>query len=236
MNNLIVACETLKDEVYKSLEITKCNFPVLWLDSKYHLDTTNLKLRLQYEINCHEGFDNILLVYGNCGNAVVGLEATTANLILPNTEDCISMILKKNNSAIRCFNNAYFLTGGWLESSIGLYSEFEYCCKKYGIKKTNYIFGEMLKMYNKLILIDNGTYCLDKYKAKAEMLSKLLNLELAVENGYIDIILKLFTGQWDDDFIKVKKGNSIKLEDFRIVTGNKANFFDDIGMYKNDQK
>ncbi len=71
MSNIIVACETLKDELQKAMYLTGCQYPIEWIDSEYHNFPDRLREKLQEKIDSIENIDNILLLFGCCGNALV---------------------------------------------------------------------------------------------------------------------------------------------------------------------
>lgn len=211
MRYLIIACETLKDELNLAIEQTNCNYPVVWVDSEYHMDPNLLRTKLQEEINKVKDTENILLAYGCCGNAVIGLKASTADLIFPKTDDCISMVLCRPNQKFERKKATYFLTKGWIESSKGIMKEYMNALKRYGEKRTKRIFQIMLKHYKHLMLIDTGAYNVNEYVEKASQIANITNLELFVEKGGIWLIKKLLTGPYDDDFCHIKKGDTVDI-------------------------
>lgn len=214
MKNIIIACQTIKDELNLAIKETQCKYPVIWIDSSYHLHPGRLRLKLQEEINNLRNFDNILLAYGFCGNAIVGLKASEANLIFPRTDDCISMVLSKDDGyGFRQTKSAYFLTRGWIESPGGIMVDYSNALKRYGEEKTERMFRLMLKQYNKLVVIDTGAYNVVDYIKEAQELARISDLDLVVEKGSIGLLKKLLTGPYDDRFCIIKKGQEVNLDD-----------------------
>jgi len=209
--NIIIACQTLYDELNLAIKQTHSEYPVIWVDSEYHIDPSRLRTKLQQEIDSLDGFDNIILAYGCCGNAIIDLTASTANLIFPKTDDCISMVLSKPGQKFQRMKATYFLTKGWIESSKGLMMEYTNALKRYGEKMTKKIFKLMLKHYNKLMLIDTGAYNVPDYLDKAEKIAAITDLELIVEKGGLWLLKKLLTGPYDDDFSIIKKGQKVNI-------------------------
>jgi len=214
MRNVIIACETVKDELELAMKQTSCNYPVVWINSEFHIDPNLLRTKLQEEIDNVKDADNILLVYGCCGNAVIGLKASTADLVFPRTDDCISMVLCQPNQKFERKKATYFLTKGWIESPKSLIKEYQNAIKRYGEKKTKRIFQVMLKHYNYLMLIDTGAYNIDEYYDKASHIAQITDLNLFVEKGGIWLIKKLLTGPYDNDFCYIKKGDTVKISHF----------------------
>lgn len=214
MSNIIIACETLKNEVEKAISLTGCDYPVEWIDSKYHNDPDQLRTVLQQAIDSVEGKDNILLGFGCCGNALVGLKANTANLIIPKTDDCISMVLCKQGEKYVRPKETYFLTKGWIDSYRSLAVEYERAVERYGLERTKRLFKLMLKHYSRLMLIDTGAYDLEECMDKAKDIAQVTGLQLIIENGDIWFLEKLFKGPHDNDFCFIPKNGVVKISDF----------------------
>lgn len=210
MDKIVIACETLKDELTGAVNKTGCHLPIIWVDSVYHTDPEKLREKLQQEINYAEKADNILLAFGSCGNAVAGLKATSANLIIPKTDDCISMLLSRQGEEFKRAERTYFLTRGWIESTRSLEAEYERDLERYGRKTTERIFKLMLGSYRYLMLIDTGHYDVNKYRSRAERIAGITNLELITESGSIWLLEKLLTGPYDDNFYIIPKGREVK--------------------------
>mgnify|MGYP001347448787 CR=1 FL=1 len=214
MSNIIVACTTLKDELEKAMRLTGCDYPIEWIDSKYHNVPEQLREKIQEKIDSIEDKENILLVFGCCGNALVGIKATTANLIIPKTDDCISMVLCKQGQKFERPKETYFLTKGWIESSRSLAAEYERAIKLYGLETTQRLFKLALKHYSYLMLIDTNSYNLDEYIDKAKEIAEVANLELTIEDGDVWFIEKLLKGPHDDDFCFISKNEEVTISHF----------------------
>lgn len=217
MDSIVIACETLKDELNAAVNITGSRLPIIWIDSKYHLDPGGLRKKLQQEIDSITNVKNILLAFGCCGNALIGIKATTANLIIPKTDDCISMVLSKQGEKFKRLKKTYFLTKGWIESPRSLTEEYTRAVTRYGKRKAERIFKLMLNSYKYLMLIDTKSYDVNKYVCKAQKIADITNLELIIENGGIWFLKKLLTGPYDDDFcIEVTINFSVGLSLFNL--------------------
>jgi len=211
MEKIVIACETLKDELTAAVNSTGCQLPIIWIDSKYHMEPDGLRKKLQEEIDSITTAENILLAFGCCGNALIGVKANTANLIIPKTDDCISMVLQKLGEKFARPEKTYFLTKGWIESSRSLAAEYQRAVERYGEQRAEKIFKFMLNSYKYLMLIDTQSYDVKKYKSEAEKLARITNMELVVERGGIWFLEKLLTGPYDDNFCIIPKGQEVKI-------------------------
>ncbi|WP_027363909.1 DUF1638 domain-containing protein [Desulfotruncus alcoholivorax] len=217
MNEVVIACQTLSDELELAMQETGCRFPVIWVESDYHNDPSQLRTKLQEEIDSQRNIDNILLAYGCCGNGLVGLRATGANLIAPRTEDCISMVLSQPGEKFERLKQTYFLTKGWMEGSKSIFVEYDRALKRYGEQRTKRLFDVMLKHYNYFMLIDTGAYNPADCLSKAEGLARNTGLKLVVAKGDIWFLKKLLTGPYDQDFCVIPKGESVNISHFGLV-------------------
>lgn len=214
MKDLIVTCGTLKEEVNIVLKKLDYTYDIVTLEAELHNYPDRLRDTLQQTINDNTMYKNILLVYGCCGNALIGLKSVESNLIIPKTDDCISMMLSNNDNYTEIRKQTYFLTKAWIEGTKNLFKEMEHLEKRYGKERGSYVMHQMLKNYKYLMLIDNGAYDINEYLPEADKFSKELDLELIVEKGSLDVLEDLLSRKWENNFIVVKKGNTIKLSDF----------------------
>jgi hypothetical protein len=195
-----------------ALERTGVSYPVIWVSADYHTYPDQLKAKLQDEIDNLRGYERVLLVYGCCGNAVKGLKATTAEIVLPKVDDCIELLLRKPAERFERKKRTYFLTKGWLESTRGIMSEHRYMVKRYGESRALKIHKQMLKEYKYLMFIDTGVS--DKedmcnlLKSSGEIAS-LVDLELIVDQGNLWLLEKLVKTTIDENFLVIPKGETV---------------------------
>lgn len=209
MNNLLIACETIKDEITKAIDKVECTNDIVWMNASLHNEPNQLRSELQKVIDSHIGYDNILLGYGNCGNSIVGLKATHSSMVFPITSDCISMLLYNRKDIDHIRKDTYFLTKGWINGEKSLFVEYKYCLEKYGEKRAKRIFSAMLKHYKNLMLIDTNTYDIDYYSHIAQELAEKTDLCFLVEEGSLSMLERLLSKKWDDSFNIIKPGQEI---------------------------
>ena len=93
MQTVILACNTIRDELEKAAVSTSCPYPVVWVESGLHTVTESLRRRLQEELDRMKGVGKVILAFGLCGNAVAGLKTGDYQLIIPRVDDCITLLL-----------------------------------------------------------------------------------------------------------------------------------------------
>jgi hypothetical protein len=95
-NRRVIACETVIEEM---LPLLPNDVPHEVLDFGLHINPTELKKVLQEKIDEASSKAEVLLLgYGLCSMAVVGLKTTTATLVIPRTDDCIAIFLGSCNA------------------------------------------------------------------------------------------------------------------------------------------
>lgn len=220
MNSTIIACQVLRDELNLAIRETGCSYPVIWVDAGYHNDPDLLRTKLQVEIDALENVNNILFAYGCCGNGLVGLKASTANLIIPKTDDCISMVLSQPGGKFERHKHTYFVTKGWLENPKNIFKEYQHAVARYGEQRAKRLFDKMLKHYRYLMLVDTKAYDLAEWASKAAEFADNLNLEMTVAEGGIMFLKKLLTGPHDQDFCVIQKGGVVKISHFSNISSD----------------
>lgn len=189
---------------------SKCNYPIIWIDSALHNYPDLLKQDLQKRLdslNC----ERVLMLFGYCGNALLGLRTGNYILIMPKVDDCITILLgsKEIRQEHTNFSNTYFITNGYYRRASNIFKEYEYAMIKYGYEKTYKIFKRLLDGYSRLGLIDTGTYnCKDLFHETTDV-SKCLGLEQTIIPGTLVYIKQLLTGPYDDKFIVIERNGEV---------------------------
>jgi len=213
MNTIIIACRTIADELNIALKETGCEYPVLWIDSGLHINPESLKKRLQEELDSLKGIEQVLLAFGYCGNALLGLKANNFRMIFPRADDCITILLgsRDKRKEISGEMGTYFLTKGWLDYERNIWAEYRDSVKRMGREKTDRIYKLLLKHYERLGIIETGAYNLEDFLKTTEIISRELKLKHQVIPGTLAYLKKLLTGPWDSEFVLIKPGEEISI-------------------------
>lgn len=213
----IISCSTIEDEVnlvIKELNIS-LDTEIQWIESKYHNNPNRLKREVQNAIDSiYEDIDNILLLYGSCGNAIDGIKSDKYKLICMKVDDCFAMFLG-SREARRMDKGSYYFTKKYIESECSLWHDYCRCQSKYGQKRTEKIYKFMLKEYKSIKVIDTGAYNVDEILNKTKEIASCCNLEHKIILGNLNILVKALTKLWDEDFIIKDKNEEINFTDFQ---------------------
>ena len=212
----VLACTTVIEE----LEPLLPDFvDVEMLDFGLHLVPKNLKQSLQDAINeAGKTYDTVILGYGLCSMAVVGLKATNCTLVVPKVDDCIVLFLGSGEAYSRQVKKepgTYYLTKGWLEVSDTLWDEYKRTEERYGEEKAKQIMKIMLKNYKRLVYIDTGVKNQDSHRKEAQRIAERVSLRFEEVQGSNKLVKKIIQGPWDDDILVVPPGEEIKYTDFK---------------------
>lgn len=212
----VLACATVVEEM---IPLLPDNFTYEILDFGLHLIPTSLKTRLQEAIDASaQNADTIILGYGLCSMAVVGLKANDCTLVVPRVDDCIAIFLGSASAyqdQIKREPGTYYLTKGWIEVGDTPFSEYERTRDKYGEKKATHLINLMLKNYTRLAYIDTGVQDQDRYREHARMTAEKFNLRYEEIKGAKTLVHKMIHGPWDGEFVVARPGETITYTMFR---------------------
>lgn len=189
------------------------------LDFGLHLNPELLRSALQEIIDASaKSFDTILLGYGLCSQAVVGLLATDCTLIVPKVDDCIAIFLGSDQTYKNQYQaepGTYYLTKGWIEVGDSPFSEYERAVAQYGEDRARQLMSRMLNNYTRLAFISTGCSELGRYREYCQRTAEYFGLRFEEIPGSTALINKLLHGPWDDDFVVARKGETITYFDFK---------------------
>ena len=212
MNPIIIACKTIEQELLAAMEQTNCNYPILWLESGLHNWPDKLHARIQELLDGCGDFDTVLLAMSFCGNSVVGLKNRDFQLVIPRSDDCITLLLGSPQRR-REAKATYFLTEGWLKGELNLWKEYQNCLAKYGEKRGKRIFSALLAHYKKLALVDTGCFDREALEEQVRQIAAVLGLEYICLDGTLDHLNQLLTGPWTEErFVQVEPHSIVTTE------------------------
>jgi len=213
----IIACETVINEI---LDFMPPDMQYQSIEPGLHLQPEKLKRVLQKTIDhLTADADTIILGYGLCSMAVIGLRAAKSTLVVPRIDDCIAMLLgsQKNYKAqLHVEPGTYFLSKGWIESGINLVEEFRKTEARLGKRRADIVKGLMLKNYSRLAFINLGYREGERYRRFSRQAADELGLSFEEIEGTTRLLKRMVTGPWNHEFVVTPPGQTIRLEDFRM--------------------
>jgi len=228
----LICCEVLYREICHLVANSPHVCDADFLPKGLHdIGVDKMRPRLQERIDAVEpgSCDAILLGYGLCNNGVAGLEARHTKIVVPRAHDCITLFLGSRARYKKLFDEhpgTYYRTSGWIErgdgenidddtisKKLGLHMQYEDLVRKYGEDNARYLMetmGDLTANYDRMAFIAMGLECEAHFGRIAEKEAKDRGLNFEKISGSMDLIRKLVNGEWDDDFLVVKPGETIK--------------------------
>ena len=214
----VIACATVIEEM---LPLMPPHMEYEVLDFGLHFSPDTLRSTLQNAINASAASaENIILGYGLCCQAVVGLRAEDCTLVVPRVDDCIAIFLGSEaayTQQIHSVPGTYYLTKGWIEAAGTPFVEYDLLVERYGEGKARWIMSQIFKNYIRLAFINTGQHELENYRAHARCTAERFSLRYEEIQGSNALIKKMLYGPWDDDFVIAAPGETVSFLDFKKV-------------------
>jgi len=207
----IIACATVAEELrlmgVKEEELLELEFGL-------HVYPDKLRDTLQGEIDAVPGEGDIVLGYGLCSNAAVGLVSRSHRIIIPRVDDCIALFLGSRREHLRRLREepgTYFLTKGWIKAAELPINDYLRLVEKYGEERAKRVIKVMLANYRRVVLINTGNYRLDEFREAARSMADTLELNYEEIPGSNRMLRAMLDGTWDSEYIIVEPGEEITL-------------------------
>lgn len=207
---LLIACTMQLDIIRYIMKEYKIELPVIWLDRTLHNCPCKLHMCIQNVICEHQDVDEILLSYGLCGNATLGLFSENTKLIMPAFDDCICQYLYKK---IDCKQRhvvpekgCFYLTREWTIDAQGIVQQCEDIYAKYGKDNGQVIIDEIYADYHTLVLLKTEAYDVDKICGYVDKAMKYTGMRVKMQNANTEILENLLKGDYSRMMVKLHPG------------------------------
>jgi hypothetical protein len=212
-NSHIVACGTLAPEIKLVMERRGLDLPLTLVDSGKHVWPDKLRDCIQESLDSVPEGKTALLVFGFCGNSVVGIQSGSHTLVMPRVADCIPLFLGSRKIREDYGNYTYFFTRGYLELELNILRDYERILKKYGEKRSLRVMEAMMKHYRNIAVVDTGAFNPEEVKEAVAPLGKLMDIPVSVVPGNLRIIDALLSGDWgEDEFLVIPEQSEVSME------------------------
>jgi hypothetical protein len=198
-------------------------------DSHNHSDTLRNIIQEKIDQSREKHYDAVLLAYGLCGNATVGLEARDTPLVIPRAHDCCTLFLGSREKFQEHFQDnpsQPFSSPGYMERSdtmihdgIGsqdmesdpVYLEY---VEKFGEDNARYVYETMYgnrANHSKLVYIEIPETGNPEIAARCRRRAEEMELEFVSLEGSLSLLQNLIDGEWnEEDFLIVKPGYRVR--------------------------
>ncbi|MDR1571465.1 MAG: DUF1638 domain-containing protein [Clostridiales Family XIII bacterium] len=200
METKVIACNMIKDELLAAMGRAGAEHEILWIDEALHARPEKLRAAIQEVLDGIRGCGRVLLAFGHCGGMAEGLSAGDFELVMPDVDDCISLMLYPHSEGKE--PGVYYLTGGWLRSGTNCWCDYGRMAARYGETKAKRIVDRMMDSYHAMAFLENGVESGPECRDRGRELAEWLNLEYCERAGSVDWLERLVTGPWDGRFLR----------------------------------
>jgi len=247
----LIACKVMQRE-FASL-IFRCpnTIDVTMVRQRYHDVPKTLQQLLQDEIDRIDGntdphtndlsdrpIDAIVLGYGLCSNAVVGLRSKKYRIVIPRAHDCTTLLLgskEKYQEYFETHKGSYFASKGWLELGVTLGDEEERLGRlrqeymdKYDDEDTvEYLLDmerKMLANYSCMTYVDWPELADGEAEAAVREIAEKKQWQFHYEKGSSQLMKDLLDGNWDEKrFLILEPGEApVPSYDENVIRAQKS--------------
>lgn len=221
----LIACAVLKHELTTLSKLCESDIDARFLDQNLHDSPAALRAALQAEIDgTPASCDAVLLGYGLCSNALVGLNSPSHRLVVARGHDCITLLLGSARRYREYFDahpGTYWYTRGWMEETempgearvARLRAKY---AEAYGEDNADYLMEmeqQWLSKYDRAAFIsspDTGADVASHLEAEARRAAEYLEWHFDRVAGDPALMLDLLSGRWNEqDFLVIEPGESI---------------------------
>lgn len=205
----------LRDEIELAYRNTKCEWDICWIPRKYHNSPEKLREILQQTIDGKKNYSGFILTFCCCGGGTEGLYCMDGDIVLPDFEDCIHMLLfSKEKQCSLAEKGVIYLTNGWTKDEQSIVQQYHYTRKKYGAKTCSIIMQMMFGNFHELSVIDTGAYELSETLAYAQKAAESVGLVSSSCKGTIELLEQIFRGDFSNRCLVIPPGSCVKKENF----------------------
>jgi hypothetical protein len=231
----LIACEVLAREVYLCAARSPHLIDLELVEKGLHNTPDKLRVELQERIDATRPnrYDAILVGYGLCGNALLGMTARDIPVVMPRAHDCIALYLgsrAKYNAKFAENSGTYYYTADYIERtsadkdglavslgtaiSTDIEGTYATYVEKYGKDNADYlmeVMGEWSAHYSRAVYIDHEDTRFLGCEQLAIDEAKRRGWKYENVPGSLLLFRQLMSGEWPaEDFLVVEPGRKVQ--------------------------
>lgn len=209
MNTIILSCPTLKGELLAALKQANNNSTVYFLPKELHSSPDKLREYLQDFIDRLYNVDRVVICTSGCGGGTTGLVASTAELVIPKTRDCVDILLSEEDALKDVRKRRVYMTKSWYdyhqESSLNL----DKLIAAKGKEEAENFIRSLYKGFEEFYIVDTGTYDIQEIMDGLQPFIKVLNGKFTIVKGSYALLHQIAEENYIGRFLTVPKGGTV---------------------------
>lgn len=251
----LIACKAMTRELSYLTSLSENNIDITFMRRSYHDAPDVLRRMLQAEIDAVEtgkdahtnelggngdiispypldDFDAILIGYGLCSNAVVGLHSKTHPLVIPRGHDCITLFLgskERYEAYFKTLPGSMWYTTSWIENGQPPCERFHqrqiefYREKGYDEADLEFFLEDMngwTKNYKNAAYIKMPFFDKPELQEFTKEAADFYHWDYVMVDGDMSLMKKFVDGIWDpEEFLVAPPGHKVAASnDAAIIT------------------
>ncbi|MHB8997238.1 MAG: DUF1638 domain-containing protein [Armatimonadota bacterium] len=229
MHLKLIACNIFEREACHCVARSPHVIDIEFTELGEHVHPEKLRETLQAAIDAADAsgrYEAILLLFGLCGNAGVGLQARTIPLVMPRAHDCCTILLGSRERFKELLGEApstpfsssgymergyYFLRIEDGESKVHYGDAYAEYVEKYGEDNAKFIWEQMhpegYADDKRAIFIDLPEFAFLSYDERFREKAEAEGREYVKVEGSMRLIEGLISGEWsEDEYLIVRPG------------------------------
>ena len=219
MKTLILSCPTLKGELESALRQYGSQAKVIYLPATLHGEIQKIRPTLQGIIDGNKEFERIVILLSGCGGSTAGLRATTAELVIPKTHDCLDILLADKDTcqvAQRDVRGIY-MTGSWYYYHMQTLLNADKLVEEMGYEAAAVRLRSIFGSFNQFYIIDTGVFDIAAIQQGLASLVKILDGSVRVVTGGYGFLRKLAADAVTAEYFYITpKGGHTKVVPYRL--------------------
>ena len=218
MKTLILSCPTLKGELESALRQHGSQAKVTYLPATLHGEMQSIRPTLQGIIDGNQEFDRIVILLSGCGGSTAGIKATTAEVIIPKTHDCLDILLSDEDGKVAQRDpKGIYMTGSWYEYHMKTLLNADKMIEDLGYEAAAQKLRGIFGTFNKFYIIDTGVFDVEVVKCGLASLIEILDGTLTIVPGEYGILHRVAADEFNPNcFHIVPKGGTVPQMPFKF--------------------
>lgn len=209
MKTCILCCGSLEKEVRLAMNRRQISYPLEILTDNNHDSPRRLSASIQNKLDQMDA-QRVLMAFGTCGGAMVGLRSGNLTLVIPRVDDCLSLLMGSMEQRYALSGGfGLFLTDSWMNHEKSIESELGRIRSRYPPERADKVISALYGHFRSLNVIDTGAYDVASLLPRSRVLARQLELEHRVVRGTTAYLEALLQGPWESDRFIVIPPNAV---------------------------